>query len=285
MIAKPFRNEESEDRSLHRDHLHLLPGAAPRTGADLTGSVSHNPRVAGRPANGALDLAQTSLDHCQRLGMVPVQFIRWNPDLLAAAINRGPSRRLQVFKRCVDLLFSVSLGIAVVLLLPFVALAIKLDSPGPVFYSQTRLGKDGRRFRIHKFRSMLTNAEADGAKFATENDARVTRLGKFMRRTRIDELPQLWCVIKGDMSVIGPRPERPEHMAHIEAVLPEFAMRLAVKPGLTGWAQTSYRYAGTLDELRTKLEYDLYYIQFASIWMEILILLRTVKVVFRFKGQ
>ncbi len=217
--------------------------------------------------------------------MVPLQFLRWNPDLLAAAIERGPSRRLRMFKRSLDLLFSLALGVVLLPFLPIIMLGIKLDSPGPVFYSQTRLGKGGRRFRIHKFRSMVADAEANGAAFATANDARVTRFGWFMRRTRIDELPQLWCVIRGDMSVIGPRPERPEHMARIEAEIPEFPMRLAVKPGLTGWAQISYRYAGTLDELRTKLEYDLYYIQFATIWMEIRILLHTVRVVLRFKGQ
>src|SRR5690606_31397435 len=122
-------------------------------------------------------------------------------------------------------------------------------------------------------------------RFAAQNDARVTRVGRFMRKTRIDELPQLWNVLRGDMSLVGPRPERPEHMATIERDIPEFCLRLAVKPGLTGWAQTRFRYAGTVDELRQKLEYDLYYIRFASIWMEILILLLTVKVVLGSKGQ
>lgn len=278
MIAEPFSDKQASDRTAHQSgNGGMVAGS--RRNFDV-------PRAAGnRSTINNLDLASTSLAYCRTLGFVPLQFIRWNPDLLATAIDRGPSRSLLVFKRTVDLLISVALGLAILPFLPIIMLAIKLDSPGPVFYSQARLGKDGHQFRIHKFRSMVVNAEAGGAAFATENDRRVTRFGWFMRRTRIDELPQLWCVIRGDMSVVGPRPERPEHMARIEAEIPEFPMRLAVKPGLTGWAQVSYRYAGTMDELRTKLEYDLYYIQFASILMEIRILLHTIRVVLRFKGQ
>lgn len=277
MIAEQVSTKQSSKRTSHQSG-----------GAAIAGSPRHSdvPQATGGYSTTTdLDLASTSLEQCRRLGFIPLQFIRWNPNLLATTIDRGPSRSLLIFKRTVDLLCSVTLGVLLLPLLPLIMLAIKLDSPGPVFYSQTRLGKDGRQFCIHKFRSMMADAEAGGAAFATQNDARVTRFGWFMRRTRIDELPQLWCVIRGDMSIVGPRPERPEHMARIESEIPEFPLRLAVKPGLTGWAQISYRYASTIEELRTKLEYDLYYIQFATIWMEIRILLHTVRVVLRFKGQ
>jgi lipopolysaccharide/colanic/teichoic acid biosynthesis glycosyltransferase len=216
--------------------------------------------------------------------MIPLQFVRWNPELASRAVAGGMPLYLRLFKRLVDLLGAGVLALLVLPFLPIVAWAIKRDSAGPILYSQTRLGEGGQHFRIYKFRSMYTDAEAARAQSASLNDSRVTPFGNVIRKTRIDELPQIWNVLKGDMSIVGPRPERPEHMENIETAIPEFSLRTTVKPGLTGWAQTSYQYAGTVDELRTKLEYDLYYIQFASIWMELLILLRTMKVALGNRG-
>jgi len=199
-----------------------------------------------------------------------------------------PTRQLfqfRLLKRSIDILGSLVLSLMLLPLLPLLIWAIKRDSPGPAFYSQIRLGLGGRHFWIYKFRTMELDAEAQGAVFTVHNDPRVTAIGRFLRKTRIDEFPQLWNVLKGEMSLVGPRPERPEHMVHIEGQIPEFSLRTLVKPGLTGWAQISCPYAVTLDELGEKLEYDLYYIKFASLKMEMLILFRTLKVMVGLRGQ
>ena len=159
------------------------------------------------------------------------------------------------------------------------ALAVKLDSPGPVFYSQVRAGAYGKEFKIYKFRSMRIDAEKFGAVFATENDPRVTRVGQFIRKTRLDELPQLWNVLKGDMSMVGPRPERPVFIEKLEQQIPFFRQRLFVKPGVTGHAQVRARYASQDEDHLEKLSYDLFYIKRFSLWFDVSILIDTVKVV------
>jgi len=169
-------------------------------------------------------------------------------------------------------------------LLVFAALAIKISSRGSVFYSQRRVGSHGRVFHIYKLRTMIPEAEAAGPKWATSNDSRVTPIGRLLRLTRLDELPQLWNVIKGDMSLVGPRPERPEFMDELAAHVPYFRARLCVRPGLTGWAQIKYRYGNTLNDAETKLEYDLFYIKNRSLWFDVLILCKTIKTVLSMKG-
>ncbi|MFT3773046.1 MAG: sugar transferase [Minicystis sp.] len=159
------------------------------------------------------------------------------------------------------------------------AVAIKLDSPGPVLYSQIRAGERGRTFRMHKLRSMRTDAEARGAAWAAEDDPRVTRVGRFLRRTRIDENPQLWNVLVGDMSLVGPRPERPVFVEQLEQQIPFFRQRLGVKPGVTGHAQVRCRYGASIEDAREKLAYDLFYIKSLSLWFDLSILIDTVKVV------
>ena len=178
------------------------------------------------------------------------------------------------------LLILITFPITVVLTLIF-ALLVKLESKGGAFYSQTRSGKDGQTFQIYKLRSMYTDAEKNGAQWAIVNDNRITKVGKFIRKTRIDELPQLWNVLKGDMSIIGPRPERPEFIEEFEKETPHFRERLAVKPGLTGWAQVNGGYELTPAE---KLEYDLFYIKNQSIILDFKIILFTVKIVFTGQG-
>lgn len=190
----------------------------------------------------------------------------------------------RVQKRFIDLLLTIAMGVVALVILPFVAFAIKLDSPGPVFYSQHRLGLTGQVFRIYKFRSMAVNAETNGAVWAREGDPRVTRVGKYLRKSRLDELPQLWNVFRGHMTLVGPRPERPEFAIDLENSYPGFSLRLLVKPGLTGWAQVKHRYTNSIADTITKLEYDLYYIKHAGTMLDLRILVRTVGVVFGLKG-
>jgi len=166
-----------------------------------------------------------------------------------------------------------------------VAIAIKLDSPGSVFYRQERLGYGGRRYTVWKFRSMHLDAEKDGPRLAEKDDERITRVGYWLRRLRIDELPQLFNVLAGDMSLIGPRPERPCFAEELETQIPFYGYRTAVRPGITGWAQVNADYALTLDEHREKLEYDLYYIKNLSLWLDLKILIATIGVVLCGRGR
>ena len=158
------------------------------------------------------------------------------------------------------------------------AIAIKLTSRGPVFYKQVRVGYDDEHFEIIKFRSMTVNAETDGAVWAQENDPRVTLVGKFIRKTRIDELPQLWNILRGDMTLIGPRPERPEFVEQLKKDIPYYSLRHAIKPGLTGWAQVNYRYGASTEDAMEKLQYDLYYIRHLSFRLDLRIFFRTIRV-------
>jgi sugar transferase (PEP-CTERM system associated) len=192
----------------------------------------------------------------------------------------GYSRLSMNAKRAMDILVS---GIALLMLSPILAiaaLAIKLDSKGPVLYSQTRVGLMGAPYEIFKFRSMRTDAEADGvAVWAGENDPRITKVGKFLRATRIDELPQIWNILKGEMSLVGPRPERPFFVTQLAESLPFYNERHRVKPGLTGWAQINYRYGASQDDSRMKLRYDLHYAKNFSVFLDIIILMKTIRVV------
>ncbi len=170
-------------------------------------------------------------------------------------------------------------------LFPFIILAIRLDSKGPVFYTQTRVGQNGRLFKVVKFRTMRQDAEAaNGAQWAGDNDPRVTRIGKFLRTSRLDEIPQLWCVLKGDMAFVGPRPERPEFIEMLSKQIPFYGVRHMVRPGLTGWAQVKYKYGSTVEDAREKLQYDLFYIKNASIGLDLLIMFMTVKTVLLGRG-
>lgn len=170
-------------------------------------------------------------------------------------------------------------------LLPFIVLAVKLDSPGPVLYRQKRVGQRGSIFFCYKFRTMRQDAEADtGATWATDDDPRITRVGKFLRTSRLDEIPQLFCVLKGDMHFVGPRPERPEFVEWLSKEIPYYGVRHVVRPGITGWAQVQYKYGNTLDDAREKLQYDLFYIKNASVGLDLLILFQTIKIVLLGRG-
>ncbi len=184
--------------------------------------------------------------------------------------------KVKYAKRLMDILFSL---IGLTLTLPFYPLiiaAIKIFSPGPVFFSQIRMGYRREEFLIYKFRTMTVDAEKNGAQWATKHDSRVTRIGRFLRRTRLDEIPQLWNVLKGDMSLVGPRPERPEMSDELIEDIPLFEKRCLVPPGVTGWAQIMYRYGSTKEDAKRKLEYDLYYIKHLSLKNDLQILFKTI---------
>jgi exopolysaccharide biosynthesis polyprenyl glycosylphosphotransferase len=188
-------------------------------------------------------------------------------------------------KRAVDIALAL-VGLALTApVMALVALVVKLDSRGPVLFRQERVGQYGRIFVLKKFRSMRENAEEHGrAVWATRNDPRVTRVGWFLRRSRLDELPQLVNVLAGDMSFIGPRPERPEFVRLLQQRIPFYMERQSVKPGLTGWAQVRHHYAASVDDTVEKLQYDLYYIKNLSLFLDLLILVSTIQVVLFGRG-
>ncbi|HWI41385.1 MAG TPA: TIGR03013 family XrtA/PEP-CTERM system glycosyltransferase, partial [Verrucomicrobiae bacterium] len=188
-------------------------------------------------------------------------------------------------KRAIDVAASTAGLLFISPFLPLVALLIKLDSRGPALFSQERVGEGEKRFMLYKFRTMRTDAEAaSGAVWATENDPRVTRLGRFLRKSRIDEIPQLFNVIRGDMSLVGPRPERPEFVEKLKEVVPYYSERHFVKPGVTGWAQVRYPYGASVEDALEKLRYDLYYIKNFSLLFDLMILADTIKVVLFRRG-
>lgn len=189
----------------------------------------------------------------------------------------GPLDRM--LKRAMDVAVSlVGLLLGGLLLVP-AAIAVKLQDGGPIFYAQTRVTQGGRHFRILKLRTMRVDAERAGAQWAAAGDARVTRIGRFLRQTRIDEIPQLFNVLRGDMALVGPRPERPEFIGELAEKIPLFGERLAVKAGLTGWAQINYPYGATIEDARAKLGYDLYYVKNFSVLFDLLIIVQTLRVV------
>jgi sugar transferase (PEP-CTERM system associated) len=189
-------------------------------------------------------------------------------------------RLRQASKRVFDVVSSAVLLTLASPVMVLTALAIRLDSPGPILYRQERVGLAGKGFSCIKFRSMRTDAEKDGvARWATKNDSRITRVGAFIRKTRIDELPQLFSVLHGEMSMVGPRPERPSFVAQLREQIPYYDLRHTVKPGLTGWAQVRYAYGASLEDARKKHQFDLYYVKNNSVLLDLQVLIETVSVV------
>lgn len=195
------------------------------------------------------------------------------------------TRASDVVQRALDVLAASVLLVLAAPVLAVAALAIRLDSRGPVFYSQARVGRHGRVYRVTKLRSMRVDAEAAGTpQWAQRHDPRVTRVGRLLRKSRVDELPQLFAVMRGDMSLVGPRPERPYFVEQLKAQVPYFGLREAVKPGVTGWAQINYPYGATVEDARSKLEYDLYYLRHRSVFLNLSILFHTVRTVLTGRG-
>lgn len=215
--------------------------------------------------------------------IVPIDCL--SPGWFLENLSEGSKRMFDLFKRCIDIIASVILGLFSLILIPFIAIGIKLTSDGPVFFKQIRLGKNGKKFLAIKFRSMVVSAETNGPQWASKNDPRVTNFGKFLRKTRLDEIPQLINILKGEMSLVGPRPERPEFVKILEEEIPFYKQRLLVKPGLTGWAQINFPYGSSIEDAMHKLQFDLYYIKHRSLSLDLKIILKTIAIVFGLKGQ
>ena len=187
-------------------------------------------------------------------------------------------------KRTIDLVVSL---FAILILLPFgglIFLLVHYNQPGTVIYKQKRVGLNGVEFYLYKIRTMIENAETEGAQWSSPDDPRVTKIGRILRRTRVDEIPQLWNILKGDMSIVGPRPERKEFVNELEQLIPYYDLRLMVKPGLTGWAQVMFPYGSTREDARKKLDYDLYYLKHFTITFDLLIMFKTIRVVLTKSG-
>jgi exopolysaccharide biosynthesis polyprenyl glycosylphosphotransferase len=220
------------------------------------------------------------------MGRVPILLLEANWILRSFVDELRVSGFYLLGKRLMDILGGLAGTLIMLILLPFIAIATLIDDGWPIFYAQTRLGRGGTSYRIIKFRTMRRDAEADGQpRWAREDDERATRVGRFLRKTHIDELPQFLNVLRGDMSLVGPRAERPELVEYFQKHIPFYRARLLVKPGITGWAQINYGYASTIDETIVKLEYDLYYIKHRSMMMDLVILLRTPATVLGFRGR
>jgi sugar transferase (PEP-CTERM system associated) len=216
-------------------------------------------------------------------GKLPIEVL--NPSYLVFSSGFKVSKAVRVYKRIFSIVFSIIGMILSAPLMLLTAIAIKIDSRGPILFSQERVGKNGKAFKLLKFRSMSTDAEAGtGPVWAQQNDPRITRVGKFIRRTRIDELPQFINVLKGDMHFVGPRPERPFFVEQLRKAIPYYWQRHSVEPGLTGWAQVRYPYGSTIEEACEKLKYDLYYIKNLSILLDLWIIFQTVKIVLLGRG-
>ncbi len=222
-------------------------------------------------------LSEDAFEEC-RLNRVASD--RLAMDWLSTARVARESRAEAVLRRCFDILVGLLLVVMTLPVILVAAAAVRLTSPGPVFYRQTRSGLGGRVFTLFKFRSMRVDAEAGGVPvWATRRDPRVTRVGRFLRLTRIDELPQVLNVLRGDMSIVGPRPERPGFVEELGRVIPHYHDRACVRPGITGWAQVKYPYGASVEDARMKLAYDLYYVRNRSLFLDLLILVATVRVV------
>jgi len=235
---------------------------------------------------GGTDIVRMATLYEELLGRMPIHHLEsdW---ILRSFVDEARSSSFAEFgQRLLDIVGSL-VGLAILLLLlPFLALAIIIDNGLPIFYKQERLGKGGQEFEIIKFRTMCKDAEKEGQpQMAGENDPRVTRVGNFMRATRLDELPQFLNVLRGEMSIVGPRAERAQWVATFQKEIPFYRARLLVKPGITGWAQINYGYAATVEDTSVKLEYDLYYIKHRSFIMDIVIILRTISTVLSRKGR
>jgi exopolysaccharide biosynthesis polyprenyl glycosylphosphotransferase len=219
------------------------------------------------------------------LGRVPVHHLESEWLIRSFVIEARTGMFYELFKRLMDILGALA-GLAfLALIFPLVALGTLLDSGLPILYRQVRSGKGGRPYVVSKFRTMSQDAEKDGVRLTLDKDERITRLGNFLRRTHLDEFPQFWNVLRGEMSLVGPRAERPEWVVQFEKQIPFYRARLLVKPGVTGWAQVNYAYYVTVEEMAVKLEYDLYYIKHRNLLMDLAILLRTVGQVFGLRGR
>jgi exopolysaccharide biosynthesis polyprenyl glycosylphosphotransferase len=212
------------------------------------------------------------------LGRVPLDAI--DEDWFIHNIRSHRKQRYDKEKWIISSIFSLIVLITLSPIFLLIAICIKISDKGPVFYTQFRVGKGGKNFKLYKFRSMIVNAEKEGAAWSTQNDPRVTKIGRFLRKSHLDELPQMLNVFKGDMSLVGPRPERPSFVSELENSIPFYHLRHIISPGFTGWAQIKFRYARTTSDSKEKFEYDLYYLKKRNIPMDLGIILKTIQIIF-----
>jgi len=216
------------------------------------------------------------------MGKLPLEGL--NPSSLIFTEGFNVRRSFQLARRLVSICVSTVVLTICLPLIPFLILAVRLSSPGPILFRQIRVGRGGRLINIFKFRTMRQDAEANGAVWASKDDPRVTSVGRFMRKTRLDEIPQLWNVLRGDMAFVGPRPERPEFVKWLTSEIPYYNLRHMIRPGITGWAQVRYQYGANLEETKRKLEYDLYYVKNMSLGLDLLIIFETIKTIILRRG-
>lgn len=280
LLDKPARKriwiEELAKLAGDRPPIHRIVVAVEDARDELPVQELLNLRFSGIAVESATNLHERLSGKIQLNGIRPSNFLYSE----GFRINRW-----QQFIRQLVSMIAATLGLLIFLpFFPLVVLCIRLTSKGPIFFRQTRVGMGGKNFSVYKFRSMFTDAEANGARWATKNDPRVTKFGMFMRKTRVDEIPQLWNVLRGDMGFVGPRPERPEFVPMLSAELPFYYLRHLIRPGLTGWAQVRFGYGATMAENREKLEYDLYYVKHMSLGLDLLIMFETIKTILRRRG-
>jgi sugar transferase (PEP-CTERM system associated) len=216
-------------------------------------------------------------------GKVPLESLRLGWLLFSPSFS--DFRFVLIYKRLASVLVSLIGLLLTLCLLPFIALAVRLSSPGPILYRQKRVGREGIVFNCYKFRTMRQDAEADtGATWTADGDPRITKVGSFLRTSRLDEIPQLWNVLRGDMSLVGPRPERPEFVEWLSREIPHYNVRHTIRPGITGWAQVRYRYGSSVEDSKEKLRYDLFYVKNMAPGFDLLILFYTIKIILLGRG-
>jgi len=208
-----------------------------------------------------------------------------NKEWFLENIRETNKRTYEITKRGFEIILSFILGIISLILYPLIILIIKCSGPGPIFYTQERIGKNNKIFKIIKFRTMIHGAEKNGVQWTNNQDKRITIGGKFLRKTRLDELPQLWNIFNGNMSFVGPRPERPEFIKTLKEQVPHYSLRHLIRPGLTGWAQINYPYGSSIESSLKKLSYDLYYLKNRNFVLDLSIILKTIAVVLKAKGR
>jgi sugar transferase (PEP-CTERM system associated) len=265
-------------KSAHISEIVVSPDERRRTQGDLAFPLNDflDCKLAGVPSCDGLSF-------CEReLGKIDITLLQ--PSWMLYSDGFKYSKRRLMAKRVFDLILASAFFIVLWPFMLLTAIAVKLESPGAVLYHQVRVGLNGRHFRIYKFRSMRQDAEKNGAVWAQKNDARVTKVGAFIRNTRLDELPQLYNVLAGSMSFVGPRPERPEFVTELSQQIPFYDTRHKVKPGLMGWAQLKYPYGASVEDAKNKLQYDLYYTKNHSFLMDMLIMIQTVEIILLGKG-
>lgn len=277
--------EEEQDEASDMLVLSRLPETAKAMGAKTlilttTKELSQEVhRILLRAHLGGLKVLEMPSVYERWLGRIPVRFVQERWLLLQGGYDLVTKDHIQRIKIIADKVLATAALLLTWPILLLVALAIRIDSPGPILFRQQRVGKNEEIFTIYKFRTMQVNTSARQAKWASDEDPRVTKVGRFLRKFRIDETPQLLNILKGEMSLVGPRPEQPEFVAQLEKQIPYYAVRHVVKPGLTGWAQINYRYGNSEADALVKLEYELYYIKNMSLMLDLRILLKTLGVV------